>query len=84
VVVVVVVVVFINAVIAVVAVVVVAHGPGSAEDSCLLVHDATSLDPSTRRTNQKLLAYFLRMGLVAGWIGFVANSQFASNFEIIS
>lgn len=80
---VVVIVVVINAVIAVV-VVVVARGPGFAEDSCLLVHNATSLGSSTRHTNQKLSAYSLGMGLVAGWIGFVANSQYASNFETIS
>lgn len=76
-------VVVITAVIAiiVIVVVVVAHGPRFVEDSCLLVHDATSLGSSTRRINQKLHAYSLGMGLVAGWIGFVANSQFASNFE---
>ena len=49
----------------VVVVVVVAHGPGFAEDSCLLVHDATSLGSSTTCTNQKLHANSFRMGLVA-------------------
>jgi hypothetical protein len=67
-----VVVVVITAVITAVAVVFV-HGPGFVEDSCLLVHDATSLASSTRRTHQKLHANLLRMGLVAGWMVFEAN-----------
>jgi hypothetical protein len=64
--------------------VVVTNGPGFAEDSCLLVHSATSLGSSTRCTNQKLHPYSLGMGLVAGWIGFAANTKFASNFETSS
>lgn len=78
-----VVVVVINAVIAIVSAVV-AHGPGFAEGSCLLAHNSTSLGTSTRHTNQKLSAYSLGMGLMAGRIRFVANSQYASNFETIS